>query len=991
MNRAVLEAVGGDFAGAAAIDRADGVPLRPSPANVALDDDTSAAASPLQATTTAPTSTTTPATTTNAATNTTPTTTTTAPTSTTTPASKLRLGPQHVDLLKLVGEGAFGKVILVRNRLNKELYAMKAISKKLLRKKNNVQYMKSERDILTKVHHPFIVTLSFAFQTEQRLFLVMDFLAGGELFFHLKRRGLILEPEARLYLAEMILAVEFLHSMGVVHRDLKPENVLLRADGHVCLTDFGLAKEVGDNSQVRTLCGTSEYMAPEMLLRNGYTKAVDWWSLGALFFEILAGRPPFSAKTPKELDRKILSEKVSLPQHVTATAASLIRGMLEKDVNKRLGAVKSTMFAVGGVAALKSHAFFTDAGLDWHAVLARQYDPPIRPSAAADPLANFHEGFTGQVLSPSVIEETLNSHSAQASPCMSPSLSRSASVDGLQAAGGGGDDQADYLDFEFVDPGFTCTEDQLLEFDADLASRQQRSAKKKEHKAKLLEERTRKAQAVAEQQAAAEAQAAERRAQEERIAAAKAARAKDLSDRADAIRSLEAKIRARDDWEARCVVCPSFPFPSSSLSPLVSLAFHSPPPSPPTTHHCSVERAQKKVRNASKKARDMAELEAKLEAAAGDARAAGLTQDQRLKLRRKDEVAAELAAAEAELAAARSEAPPEDSAEADVQRLDELKAALQAEIDKDAAAAEQPSETASTVAPVVVTSSPTPPAQSSVAPSPSSAPPVLAPAPLPVPVPVPVPVPATKPSLPAAVAALAPTASAPTPDPPRSSPLSSSSSVPPKPVAEPAPRPGPTVAAASSSPAVASAPEPAPAPKPWAGGWAKPPSEAPLLANPGPGPAAAPQPQCLPAPAPAPVSPSDTTPAPAPAPSAAAGMSPPAAPAAPAAPAVSPAKPATSNSSLRVDAGEVVPRWLQAPARPPASPASPVSPAAVSSPPAAQTRETVPVASSVLAPVPVPALVQVVDPTPAACPPDAASAPKAKAPVSWAAVAAASK
>jgi len=143
---------------------------------------------------------------------------------------KVTIGPQHFDLLKLIGEGAFGKVIMVRNRLDRQLYAMKVISKKLLRKKNNVTYMKSERDILTKIDHPFLVRLCFAFQSEKKLFLVMDFLSGGELFFHLKRRGLIMEHEVRFYLGEMILAIEFLHSQGVIHRDLKPENVLLKVN-----------------------------------------------------------------------------------------------------------------------------------------------------------------------------------------------------------------------------------------------------------------------------------------------------------------------------------------------------------------------------------------------------------------------------------------------------------------------------------------------------------------------------------------------------------------------------------------------------------------------------------------------------------------------------------------------------------------------------------------------------------------------------------------
>jgi p70 ribosomal S6 kinase len=145
----------------------------------------------------------------------------------------------------LIGEGAFGKVILVRNKLNDKIYAMKAISKKLLKKKNHIQYMKSEREILTKADHPFVVRLRFAFQSEKRVFLVMDYLSGGELFFHLRKRGIIQESDCRFYTAEIVLAIEYLHLIGIIHRDLKPENVLLAHDGHLMLTDFGLAKETG--------------------------------------------------------------------------------------------------------------------------------------------------------------------------------------------------------------------------------------------------------------------------------------------------------------------------------------------------------------------------------------------------------------------------------------------------------------------------------------------------------------------------------------------------------------------------------------------------------------------------------------------------------------------------------------------------------------------------------------------------------------------------
>jgi tRNA A-37 threonylcarbamoyl transferase component Bud32 len=203
---------------------------------------------------------------------------------------EILIGPQHFELLKLLGEGAFGKVVLVQNHFSRRFYAMKVISKKLLKKKNNISYMKSERDILTKLHHPFLINLHFAFQSSTKLFLVMDFLSGGELFLHLRRRGLILEHEVVFYLGEMILAIEFLHQKNIIHRDLKPENVLLRSDAHVCITDFGLAKEIGDGVTTRTLCGTSEYMAPEMLTRTGYGKAVDWWALGALCYEMLVGK-----------------------------------------------------------------------------------------------------------------------------------------------------------------------------------------------------------------------------------------------------------------------------------------------------------------------------------------------------------------------------------------------------------------------------------------------------------------------------------------------------------------------------------------------------------------------------------------------------------------------------------------------------------------------------------------------------------------------------
>ena len=396
------------------------------------------------------------------------------------------IGPQHFDLLKVIGEGAFGKVILVRNILDNRKYAMKVLSKKLLKKTNNIAYMKSERDILTKIEHPFVVQLWYAFQTESKLFLVMDFLNGGELFFHLKRRGLISENEARFYLAEMILAIEFLHSNGVIHRDLKPENVLLNGDGHVVLTDFGLAKEIGSSEKVRTLCGTSEYMAPEMLARNGYGKSVDWWSLGALFFEMLTGKPPFSAKNQsnKDLEKKIMTEKFVAPSFLTANAHALLKGMLEKDSNKRLGSSKSTMFSIGGVSALKSHVFFE--GLNWVALGRLEIEPPIDISVNQDSARNiestedaltmhFHEGFTTMHISHSFIEDTLSNVS-------SPTLgrSRAGSVDN------------NYDGFEYFGGEMEFTVEEVEKADAFIQQKIIKVNKKKSLKAKKEEEQHKK-------------------------------------------------------------------------------------------------------------------------------------------------------------------------------------------------------------------------------------------------------------------------------------------------------------------------------------------------------------------------------------------------------------------------------------------------------------------------------------------------------------------
>lgn len=214
---------------------------------------------------------------------------------------RLRAGKVTVDdfeLLKVLGKGSFGKVFMVRLIPTGEIFAMKVLRKSEVVRRRQVEHTMAERRIMSGIDHPFIVALRYAFQTQDKLYMVTDYCRGGELFFHLKKFKTFSEDMVRFFAAELVSALEHLHSMDIVYRDMKPENVLLDADGHIHITDFGLSKdEVASEKGATTFCGTPEYLAPEMLIsrktREGYGKAVDWWSLGTLIFEMLTGWPPF--------------------------------------------------------------------------------------------------------------------------------------------------------------------------------------------------------------------------------------------------------------------------------------------------------------------------------------------------------------------------------------------------------------------------------------------------------------------------------------------------------------------------------------------------------------------------------------------------------------------------------------------------------------------------------------------------------------------------
>ncbi|GBG25868.1 Protein kinase, putative [Hondaea fermentalgiana] len=320
-----------------------------------------------------------------------------------------KVSPQDFKLLKVIGQGAYGRVFQVRHNKTDDIFAMKVLAKGQVLEKNNMSYVREERNILSKTNHPFVVQLMCAFQTPSKLYLVMEYVSGGELFSHLREEGLFEEHQARFYAAEIILAIEYMHQNGIIHRDLKPENVLLDSEGHIRITDFGLATE--NRVEARTLCGTDLYMAPEMIAGHGYGKAVDYWSLGAILFEMLTGDTPFYAKDTKRLYRLILSSKPRFPRWLSKDCISLLRGLLNRNVEQRLGASVSTMFKVGGVSALKEHEFF--AKLDWNALLALQIDPPFRPQLQEGILdtSNFSENFTK--LAPEALHDEADSEEAQ--------------------------------------------------------------------------------------------------------------------------------------------------------------------------------------------------------------------------------------------------------------------------------------------------------------------------------------------------------------------------------------------------------------------------------------------------------------------------------------------------------------------------------------------------------------------------------------------------
>lgn len=286
------------------------------------------------------------------------------------------------DRMKTLGTGSFGRVMLVQYKTSKDFYAMKILDKQKIVKLQQVEHTLNEKKILHAINYPFVVGLKFHFKDNTNLYMLMEFVTGGEMFSHLRRLGRFSEPHSRFYAAQILLTLDYLHNLDLIYRDLKPENLLIEQTGYVKVTDFGFAKRV--KGRTWTLCGTPEYLAPEIILSKGYNKAVDWWALGILIFEMSAGYPPFFADQPLQIYEKIVSGKIRFPSHFSSDLKELLKSMLQVDLSKRFGNMKN------GVGDIKHSKWFGDT--DWVGIYNKKLTSPFIPKIkGAGDTSNFDD------------------------------------------------------------------------------------------------------------------------------------------------------------------------------------------------------------------------------------------------------------------------------------------------------------------------------------------------------------------------------------------------------------------------------------------------------------------------------------------------------------------------------------------------------------------------------------------------------------------------
>lgn len=290
--------------------------------------------------------------------------------------------PEHFDTIKAIGSGAYGEVFLVRDKSTFTYHAMKVVEKAVVAERRHEKHLILEKKILQCIQFPLLVSLDMAFKDNIYLYFILPYIAGGEMFTYIQKYGNFSDTLAKFYASQVVLALEYLHFCEIVHRDIKPENILIDTNGYLKLCDFGFCKVL--KKKTWTLCGTPEYLAPEVILSKGYSFTVDWWALGVLIFEMIAGNPPFFASNPNKLYERVLEGHYKCPDGMTGECKALIKGLLQVDPTKRIGSLK------GGVFDIKSHQWFED--INWQQVLHQKAEVPFVPicSSAGD-TSNFPE------------------------------------------------------------------------------------------------------------------------------------------------------------------------------------------------------------------------------------------------------------------------------------------------------------------------------------------------------------------------------------------------------------------------------------------------------------------------------------------------------------------------------------------------------------------------------------------------------------------------
>lgn len=306
---------------------------------------------------------------------------------------------EDFDLKRVIGRGSYAKVLLVELKKTKRPYAMKVIKKELVTEDDDIDWVQTEKHVFEiATGCEFLVGLHSCFQTQSKLFFVIEFVSGGDLMFHMQRQRRLPEEHARFYAAEISLALNYLHEKGIIYRDLKLDNVLLDKHGHIKLTDYGMCKEgIRPGDTTTTFCGTPNYIAPEILKGYDYSFSVDWWALGVLLYEMLAGRSPFDIvtgapdipdqNTEDYLFQVILEKTIRIPRSISVKAQSVLKRFLDKNPETRLGCSPNS-----GFTDIKEHPFFRQ--IDWESLKEKKVLPPYVPKIKNDPLEHFDPGFT---------------------------------------------------------------------------------------------------------------------------------------------------------------------------------------------------------------------------------------------------------------------------------------------------------------------------------------------------------------------------------------------------------------------------------------------------------------------------------------------------------------------------------------------------------------------------------------------------------------------